>query len=144
VTVNNGVTTAFKNTASVPSATFNSATAPCTPDPSVCENETAVNQGNNSASVTTSVGGPGIDLVMVNDQNFDTPDPVGSGRRLTNPVVVTNAGTASTSSDPAPNTVVVRTTLPAGLNLQSAAASGGFSCVPVGPTPGTVGDVNCT
>jgi uncharacterized repeat protein (TIGR01451 family) len=129
-------TTSIENDASIAPGTC---TAPC-------ENE-AVNPNrllDNSATVKSTVGGSSIDLVMVNDSNFDTPDPVVAGQKLTYKLVVTNAGSASTTTAPAPNDVVVRTALPAGLDLDSAVASNGFVCTPVGPTTGPVGNVDCT
>ena len=111
-----------------------------------CENE-AVDPNrthDNSSTVTSNVGGSAIDLVINSDANFDTPDPVVVGQELTHTIVVANAGSASTTTDPAPNLVVVRVNLPAGLDLNSATASGGFVCIPVGPATGPVGNVDCS
>lgn len=110
-----------------------------------CENEAIkpTRLVDNSASATSTVGGSAIDLVMVSGSTFDTPDPVVVGGKLTHTVVVTNTGSASTATDPAPNTVIVRVTLPAGLDLDSASASNGFVCTPSGATTGPVGNVDC-
>jgi len=111
-----------------------------------CENEAVkpTRLLDNAASVTSTVGGSAIDLVMVNGTTFDAPDPVVAGQKLTFTVTVTNAGSAATTTDPAPNTVVVRVALPTGLDLDSAAASNGFACSPAGPTTGPVGNVDCS
>jgi uncharacterized repeat protein (TIGR01451 family) len=96
----------------------------------------------NSASVSSGVGGSAIDLAMVNGPTFDSPDPVVVGQKLTYKLIVANNGSASTTTI-GPNAVLVRTTLPTGLDLNSAAASGGFICTPAGPTTGPVGNVDC-
>ena len=112
-----------------------------------CENE-AVNPNrliDNSASVSSGVGGSAIDLVMVNSDDFDSPDPVVVGQKLTHKLD-RHQRRAPRRRAPTrrPNAVVVRATLPGGLDLDSAAASGGFSCTPSGSTPGPVGIVDCT
>ena len=122
-----------------------------TVDPATCsslgceaESSNVDRLDDNSATATSTVGGSAIDLVMVNGTTFDAPDPVVAGHTLTYTLNVTNAGSASTSTDPAPNLVVVRATLPAGLDLDSAAASNGFICIPAGPDTGPVGNVDCS
>jgi uncharacterized repeat protein (TIGR01451 family) len=109
VTVNADAAAAFTNTAMVDDA-----------DPFV----TAVD----TASVMTNVGAAGIDLVVAS--YTDSPDPVPQGDSVTFTAVVTNAGTADTTTDPAPNTVVVQTLFDSntGLSVASATASQGFSC----------------
>ena len=108
VTVNTGVTQAFTNTASV--------------------NDPAEPSGTAEASVTTNVGGAAIDLVVAS--YVDSPDPVAQGDSVTYTAVVTNAGSADTTTDPAPNTVLVQTAFDsnAGLSVATATASQGFVC----------------
>nr|NLI49331.1 DUF11 domain-containing protein [Propionibacterium sp.] len=113
-TVNSGVSAPFTNTASVGTVTGETNTA-----------------NNGPVSVTTSVGGSGIDLEIVSVA--DSPDPVNVGDGLTYTVTATNNGTstAGTSSDPAQ----VRIDLPPnGLTLVGAAGSNGFDCTPSGST----------
>jgi uncharacterized repeat protein (TIGR01451 family) len=130
-------TTSITNNASVSAGTCSGVSG--------CESE-AANPGrllDNSASVSSSVGGSAIDLVMTNGPTFDSPDPVVAGQKLTYKLTVANNGSASTTTV-GPHAVVIRTALPAGLDLASAAASGGFLCTPAGPTTGPVGNVDCT
>ena len=89
------------------------------------EDETAANQPNNSATATTSVGSPGIDLSI--GTITDTPDPVNAGQQITWTVVAVNAGTNDESN------VHVEVTLPAGISFVGADGSNGFNCdAPVG------------
>ena len=138
-TVGSGADTPFTNTAAVSGAVgFDDASAPCnTATPSdTCEGETLANQGDNSDSVTTSVGGSSIDLVV--GDITDNPDPVNVGNSLVYTFVVTNGGTQNALASEG-NAVVIRTALPtAGVTLQSGVASQGFACVP------TSGVLTCT
>ena len=130
-TVNVGVTDPFENTASVAAAVADLASAPCSPDPSKCEDETAANQGNNSSTVSTSVGGTSIDLSVLSIT--DTPDPVNPGQGLEYTIVVVNGGTSSTSAiaDPAQ----VKIELPQnGVSFVAADGTNGFNCTQSGST----------
>ena len=71
-TVSNDADTAFTNTASVPTGTaFDAGSCPGT-----CENETSANDDNNSDSVTTSVSGSAIDLIMGDITDVFNPNRV--------------------------------------------------------------------
>ena len=128
--VNAGVTTPFDNTATAAPATFDSSTAPCT-DPSQCEDETAINQGNNSSTVSTSVGGAAIDLAVASIT--DTPDPVNPGQALEYTIVVVNSGTSSTTAVSDPAQVKIQLP-PNGVSFVAAAGTNGFNCSLSGTT----------
>jgi uncharacterized repeat protein (TIGR01451 family) len=88
------------------------------------------NDANDHATVTTSVGGEGIDLVVASVS--DSPDPVPHGDTLTYTAVVANAGSVEAQN------VLVRATLlgiSTELDLASATASQGFACSPVSAEP---------
>jgi len=135
VTVNDDVAAPFTNTASVPDGIgFDANSAPC--DTSSCEAETAANFGNNSDSVTTSIDGSAINLVV--GDITDEPDPANVGNSLTYTFPVSNGGTQNALAADG-NEVVIETTLPtAGVTFTSGLASQGFACVP------TSGLLTCT
>jgi uncharacterized repeat protein (TIGR01451 family) len=113
-TVNDGVTTSFANTASV----------------SVDPAETNTTN-NGPVTVTTSVGGSGIDLEV--SSITDTPDPANVNQALTYTIIVVNNGTstAGTVADPAQ----VRVDLPQnGVSFVGADGSNGFNCSLSGST----------
>lgn len=85
------------------------------------------NDANDHSTVTTSVGGEGIDLVLASLS--DSPDPVPHGDTVTYTALVTNAGSVNAED------VLVRFDLSSttDLDLQSATASQGFACTPAGP-----------
>ena len=89
------------------------------------------NTGNNTGSVTVSVGGAGIDLQLLSA--IDTPDPVQNAGILTYTVNVLNSGTADAGSVGTP--VLIRNTIDAGLTTLTAVASEGFSCLVTGTGP---------
>ena len=121
-TVNAGVTAPFPNTASVNGG---GDTSPA----------------NNVDTVTTSVGGAGIDLTVASIT--DNPDPVNARpSQLTYTIVAVNNGTAGAS----PN-AVVRVELPdMGISVQGVSGTNGFNCSanttvdPSGMTYDCVGD----
>jgi len=82
------------------------------------------NGANDEATVTTSVGGAGIDLVVASVS--DSPDPVPHGDTLTYTIVVSNVGAVEAEN------VLVRAGLSGvdNLSLASATASQGFACSP--------------
>lgn len=82
------------------------------------------NIDNNTASVTTSVGGEGIDLVVASLS--DSPDPVPHGDTLTYTAVVSNVGAVEAEN------VLIRAGLShtTDIGLVSATASQGFACTP--------------
>lgn len=126
VTVSDGADTPFTNTASVPTGTaFDANSAPC--DTSLCENETAANNANNSDSVTTSVSGSAIDLIM--GDITDTFDPSNIGDSLTYTVTITNGGSQDATAAGG-NEVKIRANMPTvGVTFNSGVASQGFVCV---------------
>ena len=95
-TINGGTAVPLVNTAKVTTSpvAFDPASAECTPDPTPCVNETGDHKGNNSSTVTTSVGGSGLDFVIA--AITDSPDPVNKGDALTYTVVALNAGSTGT------------------------------------------------
>ncbi len=99
VTVNDGVTTSFTNKAEV-------------------------NEGtpNESASVTTNVGGTSVDLVL--SDITDSPDPANIGQNVTYSFTVSNAGTGGSGA------FEIKATMDsvAGLTFVGASASQGFTC----------------
>jgi uncharacterized repeat protein (TIGR01451 family) len=101
VTLNDGVTAPFDNTAT--------ASGGGDPTPS-------------SKTLTTFVGGAGIDLVLANVE--DSPDPVAAGAVVTYTIVVVNTGTEDT--DPFAITQVFDDLT--GMTLLSAVGSEGFTC----------------
>jgi hypothetical protein len=102
VTVTGAATTAFTNTASVP-------------DPAELD-------GTAEDSVTTSVGGAAVELVLANVE--DAPDPVAAGGVITYTIVATNAGT----SDASGLDITQEFGDVTNLTFLSAVASQGFSC----------------
>ena len=99
VTVNDGVTSSFTNTASVSGA-----------------------GQSKSASVTTNVGGASIDLVL--SDITDTPDPANVGQNVSYTFEVTNSGTnASGAFD-----ITAAMDDMTGLTFIGASASQGFTC----------------
>jgi len=89
------------------------------------ENETDANKANNTATITTSVGSPGVDLAI--GTITDAPDPVNPGKQVTYTIVAVNAGTQAQSN------VHVKVTMPSGVSYVSADGSNGFNCdLPVG------------
>lgn len=139
VHVRNGTATPFTNTAAINGAVSFDGSGPCT-SADACEDETAANQANNTASVTTSVGGSAIDLVV--GDITDTPDPVNVGNSLVYTFVVTNGGTQNALAADG-TAVVIRTALPtAGVTLQSGVASQGFTCVPSSGVLTCTGDLD--
>jgi uncharacterized repeat protein (TIGR01451 family) len=104
------------------------------------KNEAFVNQvtdetnaANNSTSLTTSVGGSGVDLTIANI--VDSPDPVNARpSQLTYIVIGQNNGAA------AANGVKISLDLPdSGISSPVAAGSNGFNCDPV-----VAGTIECT
>jgi uncharacterized repeat protein (TIGR01451 family) len=88
---------------------------------------------NNSTSLTTSIGGSGVDLTISNIT--DVPDPVNDRpSQLTYTIIGQNNGAAAASG------VVIRIDLPdSGISSPVAAGSNGFNCVaPV------AGNIDCT
>ncbi|MBA4180760.1 MAG: hypothetical protein C0506_09250 [Anaerolinea sp.] len=98
-----GATTAFTNTASVP-------------DPAEAD-------GTAEDSVTVSVGGADVELVLANVE--DAPDPVPAGSVVTYTIVVTNAGTSDAN---ALDITQVFADL-SGVTFLTAVGSQGFTCV---------------
>lgn len=119
--------TAFTNTASVPNSTAPDLTAaPCDVTPSPCDNELSINNANNTDSVTTSVSGSAIDLVM--GDITDVFDPSNIGDSLTYTVVITNGGSQNALAADG-NEVVIRADMPTtGVTFTSGIASQGFVC----------------
>ena len=114
VTVDNTATGTIKNEAEVTAVGNESTTA------------------NNKTSLTTSIGGSGVDLTISNIT--DVPDPVNRPHVLTYTIVGQNNGVA------AANGVVIRVDLPdSGISSPAAAGSNGFNCV--GPV---AGNFDCT
>jgi uncharacterized repeat protein (TIGR01451 family) len=100
VTVNSGVTGSFTNTATV-------------------------NEGSGeSASVTTNVGGAGIDLILTDIS--DSPDPANIGQNVTYTFAVSNAGTSPSGAFSF--TAKMDSGALNGLKFIGAAASQGFIC----------------
>jgi uncharacterized repeat protein (TIGR01451 family) len=100
VTVNSGVTGSFTNTATV-------------------------NEGSGeSASVTTNVGGAGIDLILTDIS--DSPDPANIGQNVTYTFAVSNAGTSPSGSFDI--TAKMDSGALNGLKYVGGAASQGFIC----------------
>ncbi len=92
-----------------------------------CENETSANDDNNSDSVTTSVSGSAIDLIM--GDITDVFDPSGVSDSLTYTVTVTNGGSQDALAADG-NEVVIRANMPTvGVTFNSGLASQGFVCV---------------
>jgi uncharacterized repeat protein (TIGR01451 family) len=126
-----------KDDASVP--IVNTATAaPALVDPAPStelEDETAAHLANNTASVTSSVGGSGLDLAIASIT--DNPDPVNRAHQLTYTIVGVNGGTAAATG------VHIHVGVPpAGVTLIGAEGSNGFNCGPVvGTTIDCVGDL---
>ena len=78
-------------------------------------------EGNNTDSVTVSMGASGIDLVAAT--MIDNPDPVNPGQVLTYTSTVQNTGTDDATS------VLIRQLLPSsGFDFVGASASEGFNC----------------
>ena len=96
--------------------------------PGTCENETSANDDdNNSDSVTTSVSGSAIDLIM--GDITDVFDPSGVSDSLTYTVTVTNGGSQDALAADG-NEVVIRANMPTvGVTFNSGLASQGFVCV---------------
>ncbi len=127
-----------KDDASVP--IVNTATAaPALVDPlpsTELEDETAAHLANNTASVTSSVGGSGLDLAIASIT--DNPDPVNRTHQLTYTIVAVNGGTAAATG------VHVHVTIPPAfaVTLVGADGSNGFNCAaPVGTLIDCVGDL---
>ena len=96
--------------------------------PGTCENETAANNDNNSDSVTTSVGGSAIDLIM--GDITDMFDPSSVSDSLTYTVTVTNGGSQDAlAADGNERRDPRRTCRPVGVTFNSGIASQGFVCV---------------
>lgn len=126
-TVNVGVTLPITNAASVTSPAL-------TTDPGAV-NETADHLSDNTATVTTSVGGTGFDLVL--SVLNDNPDPVAPGQVLKYTAVAVNAGTNTATG------VKIAITLPsAGVLYLNAEGTNGFNCAaPVSNVITCVGDL---
>ena len=115
-TVSDTVTTSFVNTATV----------------SVVSSET-ITSNNGPVTVTTSVGGSGIDLQVLPIADTDNPDPVNIPGALSYTIVVQNNGTSTAGSvaDPAQ----VRIDLPPnGISNPTASGDNGFNCSLSGST----------
>ena len=113
VTVHTDVTNPLVNTATAAPAT--------TSEPGAVSEAAAGHTADNTASVTTSVGGSGFDLVL--STLTDNPDPVNPGQPLTYTLVAVNGGTAEAQN------VKVAITLPsAGVLFQHAEGTNGFNC----------------
>jgi uncharacterized repeat protein (TIGR01451 family) len=123
----NGGSTSITLTAQVGAT----ATGPITNSASATSVPADPNTGNNTGSVTFSVGGAGIDLQLLSA--IDTPDPVQNAGILTYTIMVLNSGTADAGSAGTP--VLVRSTIDSGLTTLTAVASEGFSCVVTGTAP---------
>jgi uncharacterized repeat protein (TIGR01451 family) len=132
--VKTGVTGSIVNKASVPDNTpFDSGAPECAGSACVNEGDPASSSTNadNTASVTTSIGGSGIDLVMLS--LTDDIDPTAPGGIVTYTATVKNQGTADATG------AVIRVTLPAtGLNHIISSASNGFLCTFLFP------NIDCT
>ncbi len=107
------------------------------------------NEGNNSqTAITTVVAAPCtgcIDLTV--GTIYGTPNPVVNGSNIAYNFNVTNVGDLSTTSDAAPNAVVVRIDLDTSWNESSAvsASAPGFTCVITPRAPGeTDPEIACT
>jgi uncharacterized repeat protein (TIGR01451 family) len=118
-TVNDGANAPLVNTATVSAANAD-------PGETDAEDEKIANLGNNSTSVTTAVGGTGLDLSI--GSITDNPDPVNSGKLVSYTVVAVNGGTLDAPS------AVVRVTLPSNSAAMFVAADGtnGFNCADPG------------
>jgi uncharacterized repeat protein (TIGR01451 family) len=99
------------------------------------EDETGAHLANNTSSITTSVGGSGLDLAIASIT--DNPDPVNRAHQVTYTIVGVNGGTA------AANGVHVHVDIPpVGVTLVGADGSNGFNCgAPVGTTIDCTGDL---
>jgi uncharacterized repeat protein (TIGR01451 family) len=115
VKVNDGVTTAFTNSASVNSVTGETNTA-----------------NNGPAVYTINGGGSSVDLQLVSIT--DSPDPVNRGSKLTYTIVAVNNGTSTATG------AIVRIQLPqTGIVLVGADGSNGFNCA----APDSNGVMDC-
>jgi uncharacterized repeat protein (TIGR01451 family) len=122
-------TGAFTNTASVAGpVSYDSGSVLCSSG-TACENETASNLANNTATVLTAFGGSAIDLVV--GQITDTPDPAATGDEVTYTVSVTNAGTQDALASEGHEVVVQATVPTVGVTFTVATASQGFICTKV-------------
>jgi uncharacterized repeat protein (TIGR01451 family) len=108
-----------------------SATGPITNTASATSVPADNNAANNSGSVSTAVGGAGIDLQLLSA--LDNPDPVQAAGVLTYTINVLNSGTADASGVVIENSITAGAS--AGLNSVNAVASEGFSCTPTGTNP---------
>jgi len=130
VTVDDDATVPIVNTATA---------APALVDPAPStelEDETAAHLANNTASVTSSVGGSGLDLAIASIT--DNPDPVNRSHQLTYTIVGVNGGTAAATG------VHIHVTIPPAFAVTPIGADGtnGFNCAaPVGTLIDCVGDL---
>lgn len=111
------ILTRVKDTANAPIVnTAVAADALCSGD---CENESKTE--NNTATISSSMGSTGFDLIL--STITDTPDPVAPGQNLKYTIVAQNAGTANADS------VHIAITIPtAGVTQPKADGSNGFNC----------------
>lgn len=113
VKIKDTATGTIPNTAAVPAAS---------PDPSCgsdCDVETKL--GNNSSTVTSTIGSSGIDLYVASI--VDAPDPVAPGGTLKYTIVAGNAGTAAVPG------AHIDVALPvSGTIVTGKSASNGFTC----------------
>jgi uncharacterized repeat protein (TIGR01451 family) len=128
VTVTDAASTPFTNTAEIIGAVdVDTSAPPCGGSGVDCVAESEL--ANNTDSVTTSVGGAAIDLVM---GDITDTDPRNVGDSLVYTFTVTNGGTQNALAADG-NGVVVAVDLPTvGADFQSGIATQGFACVPSG------------